>query len=149
VAESESEPKPFRILPAVTPENEHFWHGGEAGELRFLRCQDCGYWIHPPGPVCPSCLGRDLAVEAVSGRAVVHTFTVNWQPWMPGFDPPYVIAIVDLPEQDGLRLTTNVVDCAPDDVRIGMAVEVGFLDYDPVWLPYFRPVGASVDGGRP
>ena len=46
-------PRPFRVLPAVTPENEHFWLGGAEGELRFLRCQSCGYWIHPPQPVCP------------------------------------------------------------------------------------------------
>ena len=34
---------------------------GAEGELRFLRCQDCGYWIHPPPPVCPKCLSRNLA----------------------------------------------------------------------------------------
>ncbi len=54
----------------------------------------------------------------------MHTFTVNHQPWMPGPEPPYVVAIVELPEQDGLRLTTNIVNCAPDDVRIGMPVQV-------------------------
>src|SRR3954449_7275480 len=96
---SASDERPFRLLPAVTPENEHFWLGGRDGELRFLRCRACGWYLHPPGPICPECLSRDLSVEAVSGRAVVHTFTVNWQPWMPGFDPPYVIAIVELPEQ--------------------------------------------------
>ena len=120
-----TETRPFRILPAVTPENEHFWLGGAEGELRFLRCADCRYWIHPPQPICPDCLEpRRSPPEAASGRATVHTFTVNWQPWLPNFDPPYVIAIVALPEQDGLRLTTNIVGCEPDDVHIGMPVEV-------------------------
>jgi uncharacterized OB-fold protein len=131
--------RPFRVMPAVVPENEHFWTGGAEGELRILRCQACGHWIHPPAPICPMCLSRELAPEAVSGRAVVHTFTVNWQPWIPTFDPPYVVAIVALPEQEGLRLTTNIVGCEPDEVVIGMEVEVEFLEYDGVWLPLFRP----------
>jgi uncharacterized OB-fold protein len=136
-------PRPFRVLPAVSAANEHVWRGGADGELRFRRCQACGYWIHPPTPACPSCLSRDLAVEAVSGLGVVHTFTVNWQPWYPGFDPPYVVAIVELPEQPGLRLTTNIVGCAHDEVTVGMAVRVCFEEYDDVWIPLFEPVGEA------
>ena len=135
--------KPFRVLPRLDDTNRHFWTGGEQGELRFWRCGDCGYWVHPPGPVCPECLSRNLAPEAVSGRGVVHTYTVNHQPWYPGFDPPYVIAIVALAEQDGLRLTTNIVGCEPTDVRIGMEVQVRFEQYDDVWLPLFEPVEAA------
>jgi acetyl-CoA acetyltransferase/uncharacterized OB-fold protein len=131
--------RPFRVLPAVGPDNEHFWLGGAEGELRILRCRSCGWWIHPPSPVCPICLSKDVAPKATSGRAVVHTFTVNWQPWYPNLDPPYVVAIVDLPEQDGLRLTTNLVGVEPDDVRIGMPVRVVFEEWDGVWLPFFEP----------
>ena len=69
--------KPFRLLPAVGPDNEHYWRGGKDGELRFLHCGACSTYIHPPQPLCPECLGRDLAPKAVSGRGVVHTFTVN------------------------------------------------------------------------
>lgn len=133
--------QPFRLLPRVTPETEPFWTGGADGELRFWRCQACGYWLHPPSPICPECHGRDLAVEATSGRAVLHTYTVNHQPWYPGLEPPYVVAIVSLPEQDGLRLTTNLVGVAPDAVEIGMALRVTFEQYDDVWLPFFEPVG--------
>lgn len=131
-------PRPFRVMPAVTPENEHFWRGGADGELRFLRCDDCGTWIHPPQPLCPTCLSRSLSVAAASGFGTVHTFTVNWQPWYPNLDPPYVVAIVELPEQEGLRLTTNIVGCSPDEVSIGAAVRVSFEEYDGVWLPMFE-----------
>src|SRR5919108_1250468 len=139
--------RPFRVLPAVTPENEHFWLGGAEGELRFQRCAACGYWIHPPSPICPACLGREIKVEAASGRGTVHTFTVNWQPWYPNLDPPYVIAIVELPEQEGLRLTTNIVGCQPDEVTIGMPVEVAFEEYGGVWLPLFRPAAEGDETG--
>lgn len=141
-AGDDAPPQPFRVLPRVTPETEPFWTGGEAGELRFLRCQTCGYFIHPPGPVCPQDLSRDLEWEAVSGRATVHTFTVNHQPWYPNLDPPYVIAIVTIAEQDDVRLMTNIVHVDPDDMRIGMDVEVTFEQYRDVWLPFFRPVAS-------
>ena len=147
------EERPFRVLPAVTPENEHFWRGGADGELRFLRCEDCGTWIHPPQPRCPGCLSKRVSPQAVSGRATVLTFTVNHQPWYPNLDPPYVVAIVALPEQDDLRLTTNIVGVEPDDVTFDMPVRVTFEEYpDPrgnVWLPFFEPDPEQVtpDGG--
>ena len=132
--------KPFRVLPQVTEENAHFWNGGADGELRFLRCSACSEYVHPPAPVCGACLGRDLSPEAVSGRAEVLTYTVNHHPWIPGFDPPYVVAIVEMREQKGLRLTTNLVGIDPGDVQIGMAVRVVFEEReDGIFLPLFEP----------
>ena len=145
-AEEKEVKKPFRLLPAVDEENEHYWKGGADGELRFLCCQACRHYVHPPSPLCPECLGRELAPEAVSGRATVHTFTVNHQPWIPGFDPPYVVAIVELEEQPSLRLMTNIVECEIDDVEIGMPVEACFDDIgDGVFLPLFRPRSGAAE----
>jgi uncharacterized OB-fold protein len=135
--------KPFRLLPAIAPENEHFWKGGGDGELRFQRCADCATYIHPPSPVCPECLSRESTVAAVSGRATVYTWTVNHQPWIPGFDPPYVVAVVEIEEQPGLRLTTNIVNCEPDEVEIGMPVKVLFDEReDEIFIPLFEPDAA-------
>ena len=132
--------QPFRVLPRITPLNEHFWRGGAQGELRFLRCRSCRHWVHPPAPVCPGCLAKDLAPEAVSGRGQVYSYTVNHQRWIPGSDEdPYVVAIVELVEQSGLRLTTNVVNCPPGEVRIGMPVRVVFEKRDDVHIPLFEP----------
>lgn len=128
-----------RPLPAVTPATAHFWTSGQRGALELLRCTACGYWLHPPGPVCPQCFGTPEP-RAVSGDAVVHTFTINHQRWQPDVEVPYVVAIVELPEQDGLRLTTNIVGCAPEDVTIGMPVRVTFEQVEDVFLPLFRPV---------
>jgi len=131
--------KPFRLLPRVTDRNRHFWQGGKQGRLQFLRCRACETWIHPPQPVCPECLGKDLAPEPVSGRARVLTFTLNHQPWVPASDHPYCIAIVEIEEQEGLRLMTNVVNCAPEEVAIGMPVHVVFEEQEDVWFPLFEP----------
>ena len=131
---------PFRLLPRVTAENEHFWTGGAEGELRLLYCTACRTWIHPPQPICPECLGESIEVRATSGRANLHTYTVNHHPWIPGFDPPYVIAIVELAEDPRVRLTTNLVNCDEADLQIGMALRVCFEEReDGIFLPLFEP----------
>jgi uncharacterized OB-fold protein len=130
---------PFRILPRVNDENRFFWTSGNDGRLRFLRCDQCGFFVHPPSPICPQCLSKQLTATAVSGRARVATFTVNHQPWIPGYDPPYVVAIIEIDEQPPVRLMTNIVNCAPDDVWIGMPVQVTFEHHGDVWLPLFEP----------
>jgi uncharacterized OB-fold protein len=84
-------------------------------------------------------LSKNLAPEAVSGDATLHAFTINYQPWIPGLDPPYVVAIVEFPEQVGLRVTTGIVGIDPDDVVIGMPLRVVFENYEDVWLPFFEP----------
>lgn len=134
-----SEP-PFRILPRVTDRNRHFWEGGRQGKLQFLRCTDDGTYVHPPAPVCPTCYGKSLAVEAVSGRATVATFSINHQAWMPGPELPYVVAIVEIAEDPRVRVTTNIVGCDSDAVHIGMPVRVTFEEHDgEVWIPLFEP----------
>ena len=132
----------MRPLPELLPGSDWFWTSGADGALRIQGCDDCGTLVHPPAPICPACRSRSWSPTVVSGRATVAGFTVNTQPWLPGFDldPPYVVAIVELPEQEGLRLTTNIVGCEPDDVSIGMDVHVVFEEYDGVWLPFFEPV---------
>ena len=75
-------------------------------------------------------------------------FTINRQPWIPGFEPPYVVAMVELADEPDVRLITNIVDISPEDVRVGLEVEVLFEDWtDPtgdestrVWIPLFRPL---------
>ena len=133
--------KPFRVLPQVTPENEHYWKGGARGELVFLRCGECRQYVHPPSPVCPECLSKQLAPSAVSGRARLLTWTENHHPWIPGFEPPYLIAIVEIEEQRGLRITTNLVNCTPEELRMDLPVRVLFEECDDgVHLPLFEPV---------
>ncbi|HZP41192.1 MAG TPA: OB-fold domain-containing protein [Candidatus Binatia bacterium] len=127
-------------LPALEPETAHFWRACRAGRLEILHCGTCGWWIHPPRPVCPRCRGRALAWEGVSGRGTVVSYTVNAKAWIPDMPTPYVIGLVELVEQANLRLTTNLVGCAPDAVRIGMPVRVVFEPAsDEIALPHFTP----------
>jgi uncharacterized OB-fold protein len=132
-------PMPHRHLPALTAENTFFWRAGSTGMLRFMRCQQCGHYLHPPLPICTACKSRDIKDEAVSGRGTVLSYTINRQVWEAGLEAPYVIAIVELEEQTGLRLTTNIVNCHLQDVRIGTPVCVTFERHEDVWLPLFEP----------
>ncbi len=136
--------RPFRVLPRVTEANAHFWQGGREGRLQFRRCRACGTYIHPPSPRCPECLSKDLEVAAVSGRATVLTYTFNHQPWVPGPDHPYPIAIVEMAEQVGLRLMTDLVNLAPESVSIGLPVQVVFEPHEDVWVPLFEPADPSL-----
>lgn len=129
---------PFRVMPAVDDENRFFWTAGADGELRFLRCRGCGFWIHPPAPYCSACGGRDVAPEPVSGRGRVWSYTVNHHPW-DGSTEPWNIVLVELDEQVGLRLTSNLVGCPDDRIEIGMAVQVTFEERGGVWFPLFEP----------
>jgi uncharacterized protein len=76
----------------------------------------------------------------VSGRGSVFTFTVNRHPFNPAVPVPYLIAIVELAEQVGLRFTTQLVECDVDAAQIGMPVEVTFEQTGEAWVPLFRPV---------
>ena len=132
-----------RPLPFIDKDIESFWTGGKNGKLLIQSCEGCGYLIHPPTGFCPNCGGRDTAFLAVSGRARVVSFTVNHKAWMPDLEIPYVVALVTLDEQPDVQLATNIIDCAPDAVHIGMPVEVRFEQQDDIWIPIFRPVEAA------
>ncbi len=82
----------------------------------------------------------DVVPEVLSGRGVVYAFTINHYRWLPDMEPPYIVAEVDLVEQEGLRLMTNIVDCPLDEVRTGMPVQVVFARHGDVYIPLFRPL---------
>jgi len=131
----------MRLLPQLTPFNDWFWTSGADGVLRIQQCEDCRTRVHPPVPVCPSCRSSNWSANEVSGRGTVVGYTVNHRPWLPGFDPPYVVANVAIEEDPDVHLTTNIVGCDPDEVAIGQVVRVTFEQYEDVWLPLFEPTG--------
>lgn len=133
-------------LPLPDEISQFFWDGLANGELRIQRCQACGKYIHYPKPICRFCHGRDLAGEAVSGRARLHSFTIATQ----AFDPfwvervPFTLATVELDEQPGLMFLTQIVDCPEEELRAEMPLELVFREISPgLTLPFFRPVAAG------
>src|ERR1700680_5035637 len=132
--------EPARARPKPTPETQHFWDGTLAGELTLQRCDACANVYFPPRPFCPACASRKVSVFKASGKAKLYSYVIHHRP-VPGFTPPYAIAVVELDE--GPRMMSNIVDCpqTPEALELDMKLEVAFekLD-DDITLPLFRPV---------
>ena len=108
--------------PRITPDNVRFFEGLKRGELRLPRCDDCGRYHYPPGPVCPYCFSDAIEWTATSGHGTVSSWVVVHKAWFPAFEGeiPYNVVQVELDE--GPRLTANVIDAAPEDLTVGMKV---------------------------
>jgi hypothetical protein len=130
-------------LPEIDGSARTYWEGCKAGKLLLPRCRSCGELFFYPKHFCPACLSEELEWVEASGKGIVHTFTVISRAPSGAFeaDVPYVIAIIDL--QEGLRMLSNVIGIPPDQVRVGMPVEVVFEKVtEDVTLPKFRPFGS-------
>jgi len=134
----------------VTRETEFFWRSGADARLRFQACKACAALIHPPQPICRVCRSHQLGVRVVSGFATLVGFTVNHRFAFPGLPAPYVVAQVAIEEDPRVRLTTNAVECEPDELVLGMRMEVVFerVEED-VWLPLFRPAAEQGEPAPP
>jgi uncharacterized OB-fold protein len=69
----------------------------------------------------------------------LYSYIIHHRP-VPGFTPPYSIAVVELDE--GPRMMTNIIDCpqTPEALQLDMRVEVAFKQLnDEIFLPQFRP----------
>jgi uncharacterized OB-fold protein len=128
-----------RVLPRLTDANRAFWTGGANGDLLVTRCEKCHRWELPPSQECTGC-GGPTRPEPVSGTAKVYTWTLNHQKFHPDVEPPNLIALVVLDEQEDLRLATNLVDIDAEDVKSGLPVSVEFEDYGDLFYPVFAPV---------
>jgi uncharacterized OB-fold protein len=129
---------PPRIAPFLDDDNREFWSSGGSGSLRLPFCDACDFWIFPPAALCSVC-GGEAEYRPVSGRGSVFTYTVNHHAFNPEVAVPYVIAIVELVEQEGLRFTTNIVNCQPEAVTVGLSVRVLFEAQGDIFVPVFEP----------
>jgi uncharacterized OB-fold protein len=130
-------------LPVLQGYTSEFYEACHKHELRFQHCLGCGIWRHPPRPMCSSCHSSQWEWARVKGRGKVYCWTIVYQPLDPAFadDIPYAAVIVEL--EEGPRLATWVTDIPPEQLRVGMPVELWFDDIsNEVTLPKFRPVAS-------
>jgi len=126
-------------LPAMQGLTREFYDFCKQRELRFQRCKPCGAWRHVPREMCAECGSMEWEWAKSSGKGTVYTWTVAVRAMHPAFqtEVPYAPAVIEM--EEGVRLLSTVLDCAPDDLEIGMPVEVAFQDVtEEVTLPKFR-----------
>ena len=127
-------------LPTIEDETRPFWDALKAGQLMLGNCGSCGKVHYYPRPMCPHCWSEDVALTPASGVGTLYTWSTVFMNDLPPFKEmlPYVAAQVDLAE--GVRITTNMIDCDPKDLSIGMAVTLTIRDLsEDIAVPAFRP----------
>src|SRR5256885_15985734 len=127
-------------IPVPTLETAPYWEGCRQHRLRIQRCSACSRYQFFPRIYCSNCFSERIEWVNATGRARVLSFTIVRRPVSPAFanEVPYVVALVTL--EEGPQMMTNIVECTPEGVRIGMALEVVFEDWtETISIPKFRP----------
>lgn len=127
-------------IPTRTPELEPFFAAAQRRQLVVQRCRQCGTHRFPAREICSECLSNASEWVPVSGKGTVFSFNVMHQVYHPGFadEVPYAVVVIKLDE--GAKILSNIVGIRPDQIRIGMPVEVVFEQIsDEITLPKFKP----------
>ncbi len=129
------------LLPDVDwPVLVPFWEACRNEELVFPRCKNCGSWQWYPTLICPDCEG-EFEWAKVSPKGKLFSWTVVHKAFFPEFKEkvPFIVACIDIDDAPGVRFIANVVGCKPEDLRIGMDMDVVFDHInDQVCKPQFR-----------
>lgn len=125
--------------PTSTAESEPFWQACRDERFILQRCGDCDAWVFYPRVLCPFCWSPALTWHPASGTGSIRSFTTVHKPGHPGWRAavPYTVAVITLTE--GPTMLTTLIGIAPQDVRVGQAVEVAFRTVGEFTLPFFRP----------
>jgi uncharacterized OB-fold protein/acyl dehydratase len=130
--------RPKRLRPPLGHDNAWWWEGIACGELLIQRCRGCAALRHPPRPMCGTCQSTEWDTVVAQGRGTVYSYTIVHHPKFPGFEYPIACGLIELAE--GTRIVSNVVGCAPEEIRIGMPVALSIENVDDdMKLPLFRP----------
>ena len=128
-------------IPTPTAGTQTYWDACHNHQLKIQRCSDCQHCQFYPRIICTQCMSERVEWVEVSGRATAVSYTVVARAVSKAYemDVPYVVALVALDE--GPTMMTNIIDCAPEQVHIGMVLEVCFEDWtDEITIPKFRPI---------
>ena len=129
---------PKRLRPTLGHDNQWWWDALEEGKFLIQKCASCGVLRHPPRPMCGECQSLEWGTIETSGAGSIHSYVVIHHPPVPGYEYPLVCALIDLDE--GTRFVSNVIDCDPQEVHIGMKVQAAIEPVDDeLKLPLFRP----------
>jgi uncharacterized OB-fold protein len=131
-------------LPDVEfPEWATFWEGTRKGEIRLPKCRDCHQFHWYLSFLCPFCQSPNIEWQAITSQPRLFSWTCVRQDLTQVFTirGPYIVAMVEFDEAPHLYFTSNLVDCPPEDVHIGMPLEAVFQKVDDkITMPLFKPM---------
>jgi uncharacterized OB-fold protein len=145
-AEEDIRAEDLRPRPAPNETNRFYWEAASEHRLVLQRCDSCRLLQYPPDVVCVHCQSQSMTPTELSGTGTLYSFATVDRLFHVGFASvlPYIVGLVELDEQPGLRMLTNIVEAVPEDLRVGMAVKVVFEDRGAVTVPQFRPLEAAL-----
>lgn len=129
-------------LPEFRPETKPFWDSCKNHELLLPKSKETNKFFFYPRAFSPGDDMSEVVWEKASGKAKVWTYSIHHMGPTKAYknDGAYVVALVET--EEGVKMMTNIINCDPKDVYVGMDVEVVFDDVTPeVTLPKFKPVG--------
>jgi hypothetical protein len=103
-----------------------FWEGAAEGRLFVEQCASCSKFMFPPRGICSRCHSRECNPAEITDVGRVYSYTVNYQPWLPGLSVPYGLILVEFDGYPDVRIFGRIRDCRTDELRIGMQVAIGF-----------------------
>jgi len=125
--------------PVAESFEEGFWQAIRRRELVFQRCGNCREWLHPPRPMCHRCKSFDLRWERSSGQGRIYSYVIFRREVNPLYAVPFEVVLVEMEDEKPVRMIANMLDTRPEELYIGMPVEVDFIEIAPKQvLPIFR-----------
>lgn len=117
---------------------EQFYRFIAEKKIMAVKCENCGKILIPPRPLCPNCLSTSLKWIQLKGRGKLLTYTViHVAPEKFQHLVPYIFGIVELDE--GVRLPGIIQGVKPEDLKIGMTLEIDFkVDMPQTWPQWPR-----------
>jgi uncharacterized OB-fold protein len=125
-------------MPSPTPTTQPFWDALRKHTIRIQYSPSAGRYVFYPRVLAPGTLADDLQWREISGAGSLYTFTVSYRAVAPHFadDVPQILAVVQWDE--GPRFSTEIVNAAPDGLRVGMRVQPVFTDYPDTGVTMLR-----------
>ena len=130
--------------PDIFEDMKSFWVAMKEHKFVLWHCKVCGAWYWPPA----SCRNHpnepymeNMEWKQASGKGKVFTYTIPYWAFHPGFkdEVPYIYALIEM--EEGPLFPSNVIDCDPSEIKVGLPVEIIFEDVDGEFtLPKFKPL---------
>ena len=126
-------------LPEPTPVSRPFWDALREHRILIQYSPSGGSYVFYPRTLAPATLADDLEWREIDGAGTLYTYTVARRPTGPPWAEklPQLLAVIEW--DVGPKVSSELVDVEPDDIRIGMRVEPVFCDDAGVTLLRYRP----------